>query len=62
MYTTIDTVENGQTFISGFDEYTMAGKAIVGNKVRVLVDPGNIPRQSRVLVWNRIANLPFLKW
>lgn len=39
MYTTIDTVENGQTFISGFDEYTMAGKAIVGNKVRVLVDP-----------------------
>lgn len=35
----IDTVENGESFIYDYDEYTMAGKAIVGSKVRVLVDP-----------------------
>lgn len=39
MFTTIATVENGQSFKVDRFEYTMAGKAILGNKVRVMVDP-----------------------
>lgn len=39
MFTTIDTIENGQSFKIGYDKYTMAGKAILGSKTRVKVDP-----------------------